>query len=699
MDNHMDRHREAFREEAFELLAELETALLELEEMPDDAELIGRVFRAMHTIKGSGAMFGFDAISRFTHEVETVFDYVRNGKITVTKQLIDLTLSARDRIREMLNAPEGSVAAAPVSEEIVSALRSLLPDQSESQGKKKISTEEPQPAGHEVTYRIRFKPFAGLMRNGTNPIMLLNELGSLGRHRIIAQKKALPRLEDLVPEDCCTSWDIILTTDKGINVIRDVFVFIEDQAEISIQIIDDCGAMTEDGYKKIGEILVERADVSQEDLASVLPLQKKVGELLVEKGLVAHDQVESALAEQQHVHEVKEHREKTEAASSIRVSSEKLDKLVDLVGELVTIQARLSRTATGRNDAVLLSIAEEVERLTAELRDNTMNIRMLTIGSTFSKFKRLVRDLSKELGKEIEMTTSGAETELDKTVIDKLGDPLVHLIRNCIDHGIELPDYREKAGKPKTGNIHLSAMHSGAYVAIEIADDGKGLDAEAIRRKAIEKGLIAPEAEIQEKELYSLILAPGFSTAKTVTNVSGRGVGMDVVKRAIDELRGTIEISSWKGQGSTMTLKLPLTLAIIEGLLVRVAGEHFVLPLSAVIECVELTETERMASHGRDIVNVRGEVVPFISLREKFSLGNARPLIEHIVIAETSGMQCGFVVDQVIGEHQTVIKSLGRVYRNVEGISGATILGDGTVALILDMPALLRMAAQEEIIF
>ncbi|MBI5632651.1 MAG: chemotaxis protein CheA [Nitrospirae bacterium] len=693
----MDRHREAFREEAFELLTELETALLELEEMPDDAELIGRVFRAMHTIKGSGAMFGFDDISRFTHEVETVFDQVRNGKIAVTKQLIDLTLSARDRVREMLGSSEESSAAASASEEIVSALRSLISDRQQLQAERSIREEESEQSGHEITYRIRFKPSPGLMRNGTNPIMLLNELGTLGRQRVVAQKNSLPRLEELVPEDCCTSWDIILTTDRGMNAIRDVFVFVEDLAEISIQVIDDCGAMTEDGCKKLGAILIERGDIAEAELAAVLPLQKKVGELLVEKGIVAPDQVEAALAEQQHIREVREHREKTEAGSSIRVPSEKLDKLVDLVGELVTIQARLSQMAVGRNDALLFSITEEVERLTAELRDNIMNIRMLPIGSTFSKFRRLVRDLSKELGKEIEMTTSGAETELDKTVIDKLGDPLVHLIRNCIDHGIELPDEREKASKPGSGNIHLSAMHSGAYVVIEIADDGKGLDAEAIRRKGIEKGLITAEAELSEKELYSLILAPGFSTARTVTNVSGRGVGMDVVKRAIDELRGTIEISSRKGQGSTMTLKLPLTLAIIEGLLIRVAGEHFVLPLSAVLECVEFSGTERAAAHGRNIVNVRGQLVPFISLRQKFSLGNTTPAIEHIVIAEISGTQCGFVVDQVIGEHQTVIKSLGSIYRSVAGISGATILGDGTVALILDMPALFQMAAAEEI--
>ena len=695
MDNLMDRHKEAFREEAFELLSELETSLLELEEMPEDSELIGRVFRAMHTIKGSGAMFGFNDISHFTHEVESVYDQVRSGKIKVTRQLIDLTLSARDLIRQMLEARDGNSVSSSVSEKIVSELRGLVPCQ-QAQQQTVQAPAQPECSNREITYRIRFRPSAGLMKNGTDPLLLLNELGSLGRHRIIAQKESLPKLEDIVPEDCYTAWDIILTTDKGLDAIRDVFIFVEDQADISIQPIGGDTAVRDDDCRRLGEILMERGDISGEDLASVLPLQKKVGELLVEKGLVAHGRVESALAEQQHMNEVRENREKTETASSIRVSSEKLDRLVDLVGELVTIQARLTRAAADRRDMSLIYISEEVERITGELRDNTMDIRMLPIGSTFSKFRRLVRDLSKELGKEIEMTTTGAETELDKTVIEKLNDPLVHLIRNCIDHGIELPADRELAGKQRSGNVHLSAMHSGAYVVIEISDDGKGLDAEAIRNKAVEKGLITAETELQEKELYSLILAPGFSTAKAVTSVSGRGVGMDVVKKAIDDLRGTIGISSWKGQGSVMTLRLPLTLAIIEGLLVRVAGEHFVVPLSAVFECVELSSTDDGALHGRNIINVRGQVIPFIRLREKFSLGNSSPAIEHVVIAEIAGIQCGFVVDQVIGEHQTVIKSLGSVYRNVEGISGATILGDGTVALILDLPSLFHAAEEQE---
>ena len=341
------------------------------------------------------------------------------------------------------------------------------------------------------------------------------------------------------PESCYAYWDVILTTEQGMDAIRDVFIFVEDDCELEIDIIDNNGNPGDEGQeKKLGEILVERGELDPEGIQATLAAQKRFGEILVDKGLVSPDIVQSALVEQQHVKELRQERQNQEAAASIRVPAEKLDILVNLVGELVTIQARLTQTATGRQDSELEAIAEEVERLTGELRDNALNIRMLPIGSTFSKFKRLVRDLSNELGKEIEMTTEGAETELDKTVIEKLNDPLVHLIRNCIDHGIESPGLRETVGKPRQGTVHLAAIHAGDSVLITISDDGAGLDQELIRVKAVENGLISAAAELSEKELFAQIFAPGFSTAKKVTSVSGRGVGMDVVKRAIDALRG-----------------------------------------------------------------------------------------------------------------------------------------------------------------
>jgi len=692
----MDVHRQAFKEEAYELLSELESSLLELEERPDDIDLIGRVFRAMHTIKGSGSMFGFDDIASFTHEVETIFDMVRNGKLEVTKLLVNLTLAARDQIKSMLDhSDDGGTADAEASARIIAGLRTLACCDAPAAAPVQPKAAQPLPS-EKVSYRIRFVPARNIFASGSNPLTLLAELRELGTCNVTAQTSGFPTLSEMDPEACYVYWDVILTTDQGINAIRDVFIFVEDDCELRIEVIAEHDRFADrQDYKKLGEILLERGDISPKEMAEVLAQQKRFGELAVSKGILAEAKVQSALVEQRHIKEVHQEKQSAEAASSIRVPAERLDDLVNLVGELVTVQARLTQTATQREDAELSAIAEEVERLTAELRDSALNIRMLPIGSTFSKFKRLVRDLSSELGKEIEMTTDGAETELDKTVIEKLNDPLVHLIRNSIDHGVELPQAREAAGKPRHGTVHLAAVHSGDSVLITIADDGAGLDKEAIRAKALERGIIAQGSELSEKELFALIFAPGFSTAKKVSSVSGRGVGMDVVKRAIEALRGSIEISSVRGAGTRITVRIPLTLAIIESLLVKIGDDSFMLPLSLVDECIELTREDRSRSHGRNLAHVRGGLVPYIPLRERFAIAGAPPEIEQIVITEVNGQRVGFVVDHVIGEHQTVIKSLGRAYRNVEGVSGATILGDGSVALILDIPQLVQSVEAE----
>jgi two-component system chemotaxis sensor kinase CheA len=689
----METQREAYRAEAYELLAELETSLLALEEDPGNMELIGRVFRALHTIKGSGAMFGFDDIAAFTHDVETVFDLVRNGKLRVTKTLVDLTLRAGDQIRGMLDGSEdGAMADTSRAGAITSALRELIPKPDDPAGQVP-QTALPATENEQVekTYRISLRPDREIFSRGANPVLLLNELRGLGECRVIAGTEAIPELEDIDPEQCHTSWDVILTTRRGVDAIKDVFIFVEDECELAIEVIDELGPEDDDApAKRIGEILIERGAVSQQDLQEALGAQKRVGELLVDKGLVEPSRVESALAEQEQIRAVRSRHQKEEQTSSVRVPAERLDALVNLVGEMVTVQARLSQSVSSMDHSELLSISEEVERLTAELRDNTMSIRMLPIGTTFSKFKRLVRDLSGELGKSILLVTDGGETELDKTVIERLNDPLVHLIRNCIDHGIELPGVREAAGKPGHGTVQLSAMHSGANVLIRITDDGAGLDTDAIRSNAVERGLMAAETELSEKELFSLIFAPGFSTARQVTSISGRGVGMDVVKRSVDALRGSIDISSQKGIGTTITLKLPLTLAIVDGLLVKVGDGHYVLPLSIVKECVELTRENVAKAHGRHITHVRGGIVPYIRLRERFAINGDSPEVEQIVITESPDGNVGFVVDKVIGEHQTVIKNMGKIYRNVDVISGATILGNGTVALIMDVPKLVQ---------
>ncbi|MBU1247185.1 MAG: chemotaxis protein CheA, partial [Proteobacteria bacterium] len=379
-----------------------------------------------------------------------------------------------------------------------------------------------------------------------------------------------------------------------------------------------------------------------------------------------------------------------QAVSSLRVDASKLDKLVDLVGELVIVQAQISEFAAKRIDPVLTVLSENLERLSDELRDTTLGVRMLPIGSTFSRFRRMVRDLSAELGKEIDLVTIGAETELDKTVIERLGDPLVHLLRNSIDHGIEGPEERLASGKPRQGTIRLSAGHSGGEVLISIEDDGRGMDFASICAHAKEGGLVPPDAELSEREVSRLIFEPGFSMAEEVTSVSGRGVGMDVVKRAIDSLRGTIDITSIPGQATTIVVRLPLTLAIIDGLQVRTGDEFYVIPLTLVEECVELVDGMRQEDGGRRILELRGEIVPYVNLREWFEVPGSRPEREQVVVTGVDGSRIGVVVDTVIGEHQTVIKTLGKVYRDVEGISGATIKGNGSIALILDVPGLVR---------
>lgn len=643
----MESYGETFKEEAREVLGELEAALLELEKSPFDREIIGRVFRALHTLKGSGAMSGFNDIASFVHELETAFEEVRNGRMAVSRDLVTLTLAARDLMSEMLESISSDRGCLPTEADgIIRSLRTMLAEAGLATQVEEGDRKSRIGGGEAVSYRLRFRPHPDIFRKGLNPLGLFRELEELGELKLQVDVEAVPPLDEIDPESCYLAWDGVLTTSAGIDAIRDVFIFVEEDSELSIEPIDAPRPQAECGPK---------SPVPPDFEPGGVPFEREAG-----------------------------------AVPTIRVRSAKLDTLVDLIGELVTVQARLSQVAAARVDADLDAVSEEVERLTWELRDQVLNIRMLPIGTTFSRFDRLARDLGEELGKDVTLTTEGAETELDKTVIERLSDPLVHLIRNCIDHGIEPSAARQAAGKPARGRVHLAARHSGPHVIIEVSDDGAGIDPQAIRERAVAMGLPAAEAELGDRELFSLVFHSGLSTAPAVSTVSGRGVGMDVVKRAIDELRGGIDISSRPGEGSTFTLKLPLTLAIIDGLLVKIGGDFFIFPLAAVEECIELRQKDAEKADGRNLVDVRGEILPYIRLREQFSVDGRRPEIEQIVLTETDGQRVGFVVDEVVGEHQTVIKTLGRLYRDVEGISGATILGNGSVALILDLPELVQ---------
>jgi two-component system chemotaxis sensor kinase CheA len=677
-----------YRLEAEELLSELEETLLELEESPDDMELVARTFRALHTIKGSGAMNGFDTIAEFTHDIETMFDKVREGELSIDREIVDLGLRAKDHIRGLLNDETDEGAGSP----ILVRVKQIMGGDASGGPVHDVSAapQEKEP----VTYRVRFRPERGIFENGTNIVPLLRELRGLGDCLVFGYDDEIHTFDDFHPEQCYVWWDVLLTTDKGTDAIHDVFMFVDDRAEIDIAVVDksDDGDIDE---RKLGHILVERGDITDAQMDEAVAAQKRFGEILTESGVVSDTTIESALAEQQIVREKR--RQRSEENQSIRVPVDKLTLLVNLVGELVTAQARLNQIASGSHEPALLGITEEMERLVADLRDNALSIRMLPIGTTFSRFRRVVRDLSAELGKEIELQTTGAEVELDKTMIERLADPLVHLIRNSVDHGVETPEAREASGKPRQGVIHLSAEHSEAHVVVTIRDDGAGMDPEKIRAKAVKNGLISADDPIQPPEIYKLIFEAGFSTAQSLTSVSGRGVGMDVVKRSVEALRGSVSVDSELGKGTTVTLKLPLTLAIIEGLLVRVEDERYVIPLSLVDECSDLTQEDVQRAHGREVVEMRGHLVPYTSLRKFFHDDRPAPDVQQLVITHSDGQGFGLVVDEVEGQIQAVIKNLGRMYEHIEGFSGATILGDGTVALILDVQALSRSAQREEL--
>jgi two-component system chemotaxis sensor kinase CheA len=490
-------------------------------------------------------------------------------------------------------------------------------------------------------WKIHFTPGPSLMRSGSDPLLLIRELSGLGELESTASMASVPPLLELDPERCYIAWDLVLRTAASLDAIRDVFIFVEDCCELRIE-----------------------------------PLQNPVA---AEADLIA-----KALEEKRGELGGRRHYDSPDNASSIRVAATKLDQFVNLVGELVTVQARLGELAARRDDPEVTAVAEEVDRLASALRETSMNVRMMPIRGTFEKFRRLVHDLARDLGKDVELTIEGADTELDKSVIDQLSDPLMHLIRNSMDHGIGMPEDRIAHGKPTRATIHLAARYSGATVLISVSDDGRGIDAEAVRARAVERGLINADADLSDSEIHALLFEPGFSTAKQVTDISGRGVGMDVVRRNVDKLRGSIDIASQSGIGTAVTLRLPLTLAIIDGLLVVVGDAYFVLPLADTLECIELSRAQIDAANGKRLINVRGHVVPYIRLREHFRVTTVLPEFEQVMLVDTEDGCYGLVFDRVLGNCQTMIKSLGRVYRHVQTVSGATILGNGTVALILD---------------
>ncbi len=684
----MDQYAEAFKEEARELLSDLEQTLLILENEHNNMELIGQAFRALHTLKGSGSMFGFDDVAMFIHDIESVFDLIRNNELKFNKEIADLTLLALDEIDSMIFTGKEKLSKSE-SARILNTFRNILKKQKSNQEEEKLlkSKSYPETEGQtdkvqdeEIlnkynTFKLTFKPNSEIFNYGSDPQLLLNELRELGKVVLFVSIEDIPAIDKLNPELCYLKWQAIIFTTSQIEQLKDVFIFVEDVSELDFEELDFQTAILPDAFiEYVQNLFCKNEEISKEKLKFFFDNKESETETLkYEYNLPAG------------TGNIKPQVRIPKEAQSIRVSSEKLDELINLVGELVTAQAGLSQIVPQFKNNRLSLLAEQIEYLSWELRDSTLNIRMLPIGTTFSRFNRLIRDVSKDLGKEVTLITEGAETELDKNVLEKLNDPLIHILRNSIDHGIERPDERIRNNKLPNGTIKLAATQSGGNVEITITDDGKGLDKDKILKKAIEKKIVLPTAELSEAEIFNLIFAPGFSTSDVVTNLSGRGVGMDVVKKAIEGLRGTVEIQSEKLKGTAIKIRIPLTLAIIDGLMINISEEKYIIPLSLIDECIELTAKDIENSHNRNMVNLRDEIIPFIRLREYFSVEGKRPSIEQIVIISMNGKKTGLVVDSVLGHHQTVLKSLGKFYKNVKGISGATILGNGSVALILDV--------------
>ncbi|MBI1752601.1 MAG: chemotaxis protein CheA [Acidobacteria bacterium] len=701
--------KQTFIQEALELLGGMESALLVVEEEENRTEAVNAIFRAVHTIKGSAGLFGFEIIIRFAHTLETALDRIRNGQVALSHASITHLLACHDHLavlveeisRDFENAPDLEIRGralldglAPLLETAPGGGHSLVSAQA-TPGLETSHGSESDECWH---LSVRFGPT--VFQDGFDPLSCLRYLGTLGTITHVYSLFAFPPDETFDPEICHLGFEIELATRASRKTLEDVFEFVRQDAAIRIipphsQIQEYIALIQEagDASELLGGILVACGCISRESLDEALRLQRvegnvppgprRIGEILVEEQAVPPALVVAALEKQKRGQDPQSTETKV-----VRVQADRLDRLVDLVGELVIAGASAQARAGLSKEAGLIESTAIINKLVEEIRDNALSLRMVQIGETFSRFRRIVRDVSKELGKSIELEIRGGETELDKSMVEKLSDPLMHIVRNAIDHGIEPLDVRRARGKADSGSLALSASHETGSIVIEVSDDGGGLNRNRILAKALERGLIRENAVLSDQEVWQLIFAPGFSTADAVTDISGRGVGMDVVRRNIDDLRGTIDIDSYEGSGTIFRIRLPLTLAIIDGFRVGVGNTSYVIPLNLVQECVDLNAFLESAEN--HLVNLRGEVLPFLKLREVFGIGGALPPREQVVVIQYGETRAGIVVDRLQGEFQTVIKPLGELFRQTRGVGGSTILGSGEVALILDIPQLVQ---------
>lgn len=720
----MSDPRETFQLECNDLLTEMEDALLSLETNTDDVDQINAIFRAMHTIKGTSGVFGYDDIVSFTHVVESVLDQVRSGEIAIASDLVALLLESMDHTKILIslaiNEKEKGVTELEVETKLLARLNTYLgievlqqttadtPSQLENQNQNivpsKNATESPY-------WHISVRFDKDVLEHGMDPISFFSYLKNMGDIvHMSTLYHDLPLDDSFNPESNYLGFEIVYDSDTEREKIEQTFEFVKEMCKLKIlsprasidEYMELVNSVPEENTV-IAELLHKSSVINEKELELILstddakPSEKSTTQdLLTDRTQdeTKENAVEEINSEPKVTEQVADKQVQANSFSKaqrvLRVDAEKLDSLINLVGELVIAGATTNLVARQLGDEALLESMSGVSRLVEEIRDNALNLRMVQVGETFNRFKRVVRDVSRELGKDIKLTINGADTELDKTVVEKIADPLMHLVRNAMDHGIESAEERKNSGKNTQGNLELNAYHDSGYIVIEVKDDGKGLDKERILSKALEKNLITENQVMTDQEIYGLVFSAGFSTAEKVTNLSGRGVGMDVVNKNIEALRGTVEIDSAPGKGSTVSIRLPLTLAIIDGFLVRVGESSYVIPLDMVHECIDLSDEDEQEQQG--YISLRGEVLPYINLNdyfEEYSTDNDR---KSIVVVRYGNRKAGFMVDELLGELQTVIKPMGKILKNLQGISGATILGSGQVAVILDVPNLIQRA-------
>ncbi len=707
-----------FFAEARDMLVQIEDTLLALESDPSDRENVNALFRAAHTIKGSAGLFGLDRVVAFTHQVESVLDKVRNGELVVDLAMSDVLLKSTDVISALLVEAESKtqdkeeIAQVDANAEVVLGQLGRYLGKNVDIKPAKLEVEESEASSKAGIWHISLRFGENTFRNGFDPLSVINYLRTLGEIKtIVTVDQYLPSVENLDPESCYLGFEIRLSTAAAKADIEGAFDFLRDDCTLHIlppnrRASDFIALMRElPDEARLGDLLVDCGAITRAALDAALNQQgggvaqderrdaKAIGQILVDQKQIQPEVLDAALIKQGRTKDPK-----IEESRFVRVPADKLDELINLVGELVICGASANLMAMTMRNPQMIETTQQMSGLVEEIRNGTLALRMVQIGETFARFRRVVRDTAAELGKEIHLEIEGSETELDKSVVEKIGDPLMHLVRNAIDHGIETPQVRLDNGKAAHGTLRLSAHHDSGHIVIQVDDDGKGLDGEKILTKARERGIVAPNQILSDSDKMNLIFEPGFSTAEAITSLSGRGVGMDVVKKNIEALRGSVVLRSEVGQGTTIEIRLPLTLAIIDGFLVKVGRNSYVIPLHSVIECVnpeanQIVVNEKNSSWS-GVLDLRGDVLPFVDLRKVFEVTDAAPARRSVVVVRNGETTAGLVVDQLLGEYQTVIKPLGKLFRQLRGISGSTVLGSGEVALILDVAAMTRLAIE-----